>query len=235
MPIKIREICKFCKREIIPEKMGRIACLDCLPNQGKIVIDFKDQKEKNEYYREQARKKRDSLLPANRICPKCELPKLDSRSWVCREGLAICRSCNYQLILLKKGKKMDLNEAWAKAFTPIVVTRYKVDGQALRIARESIKVAMRSFAKLCGYSVSWVNELERGATTTITEEMYKKFVAAFEQLKKIPDYDAEIAKLKVKQKPAKNRAQIVELEKQQKEVKEVLGKKMGHKSKSDIC
>lgn len=203
MPLERRTICKFCKREIISEKMGKVACLQCLPNQGK-AVDFKSQQEKNEYYKDQARKRRDSFLPKDRICPRCEIPKLEPRSWVVQKGLAICRACNYELNLMK-GRRMDSSEAFDKAFTPVFTTRYTINGQALREVRKLLKVSMRSFADLCGCGVSYVNELEVGDTNAIGEEMYLKFVAAFEKLKEIPDYDEEIEALKKKQKEAKTK------------------------------
>lgn len=100
MPIQVREVCKMCGKEIIPEKMGIIACRNCLPRTGR--VNFSNQEEKNCYYREKARVVREKKLPSNRVCPRCENLFIDTRSWVIRkDGLIVCRRCNYQLNLRK--------------------------------------------------------------------------------------------------------------------------------------
>lgn len=205
MPLVEREVCKFCEKGVIPEKMGVIACRNCFPKSG--GVDFKNQAEKNAYYAEKARRERVKKLP--QVCPRCEEPKLDTRSWVVREdGLVVCRTCNYQINLLK-GVRMEA--AFDKAFIAVHTTRYVIDGAALRAARQSIGIAMRGMADKCGWGSTYQFELECGDNLSISEKAYLKLIAAFEELKEIPDYDEEIAALIKKQK----------------EAKELYGKKMG--------
>lgn len=200
MPLDVREICKFCQKEIIPEKMGRIACRLCFPSVDD-AVDFKNQEERNAYYREKDAQLRGQKLPKNRICVRCDELKLDTRSWVVREDrLVVCRSCNYELNLMK-GRRMDL--AFEKAFIAEYYTRFTVDGRALREARKSIRISMRGLAKECKWGVTYQNDLECGDITSISEAAYNKVIAAFEKLKEIPDYDEEIKDLKVKQRRGK--------------------------------
>lgn len=200
MPIEVRETCKFCGNEVIAEKMGRIACKVCFPNIDD-KVDFRLQEEKNAYYKEQARKGRLQRLPRDMVCPRCEKPKLDTRSWVIRaDGLVICRSCNYELNFLK-GRGME--SKFDKSFTAIHCTRYTINGAALREARISIGISMRGLAKECKWGTTYQNELECGDVLSISDMAYERLVAAFEKMKKIPDYDVEIAALREKQKQAK--------------------------------
>lgn len=197
MPLEVREVCGMCRNEVISEKMGVIACRNCLPKTGK--INFKNQQERADYYKEKARSDREKKLP--RVCPRCEKSFLDTRSWVIRaDKLVVCRGCNYQ-INLRKGIRMEA--AFDKAFTSVHITRFTINGAALRDARRSIGVSMKGIADRCGWNLSYINELECGDTLEISEEAYLKIVSAFEFLRTLPDYDVEIAELKIKQKKAK--------------------------------
>ena len=199
MPLEVREICKMCGNETISEKMGVIACRVCLPKTG--GVNFSDPHEKAVYYKERARKEREKKFPGDRVCPRCKDSFMNSRSWVIRaDRLVVCRRCNYQLNF-RKGSIME--DAFDKAFTPVHTTRYIVNGAALRDARKKLRVAMRAIADRCGWGISYVNELECGDTLEISEDAFHKLLKAFDFLKEIPDYDDEIAALKIKQKEAK--------------------------------
>lgn len=198
MPLEVREVCGMCGNEVIPDKMGVIACRNCLPKTA--GIDFKDQQERADYYKEKARSCREKKLP--RVCPRCEKSFPDTRSWVIRvDRLVVCRRCNYELNL-RKGIRMEA--AFDKAFTAVHITRFIINGRALREARRSIGISLKGIADRCGWNLSYINELECGDTRDIDEEAYLKIVAAFEFLRTIPDYDVEIAALKIKQKKAKD-------------------------------
>ena len=202
MPLVKREVCKMCGNEIIPEKMGVIACENCLPKCIK-KIDWKSQEERNSYEREKAQKERELKLPGSRICPKCNEFKPESSSWVCsrKDRLIVCRSCNHELNLLEKGHRMEAD--FDKMFIPFLSIKYKVDGKELRRARNALQIGMRGVAKLCKWTIQYQNSLECGNVTEISEEAMEKLLHAFEALKLIPDYDAEIQELKKKQARAK--------------------------------
>ncbi len=199
MPLEVREVCKMCNREIIPEKMGVIACRNCLPKTGQ--VNFKSQEEKNFYYKEKARQARIKKLPFDRVCPRCTYLFPNTRSWVIRvDRLVVCRRCNYE-INLRKGIRMEA--ALDKAFTAVHTTRYLINGAALREARKKLRVSMGGVAKLCGWHLSYINELECGDTLEISDESFQKLMKAFETLREIPDYDEEIAALKEKQRASR--------------------------------
>lgn len=235
MPLEAREVCRMCGEEVIPEKMGIIACCNCLPKTGK--VDFKNSQERANYYKNVARVQREKKLP--KICPRCEGPFLDSRSWVVRgDGLIVCRGCNHRINLLK-GVRMEA--AFDKAFTIKLKTRYVVNGAALREARKKLRVTMRGVAELCGWGISYLNELECGNTLEISEESFFKLLKTFEILKEIPDYDAEIAALKIKQKQLKKkylaeskeraRAELKKIQAKQKVAKKEFGRAIGAKDR----
>jgi len=203
MPLVKREICKMCGKEVIPEKMGMIACSTCLPKCHE-KVDWKSQEERNNYEKNRVREEREAKLPNPRICPKCEGTKPESNSWVVRKDrLVVCRACNHELNLLKKGINRMEAANFDKMFIPFVCMKFKVDGRELRRARIALQVGMRGVAKLCKWSIQYQNGLECGDVTEISEEAYNKILFAFEELKQIPDYDAEIRELKRKQQQAK--------------------------------
>jgi len=57
----------------------------------------------------------------------------------------------------------------SEMFTPCD-TRYEVDGDALRIARERRDITQKRFAYLCGWSSTYQWKLERGHVSTICQD-----------------------------------------------------------------
>jgi len=73
-----------------------------LEEKSEPLIDWKNPLEKVEYLRERKRERRRELLNKmvpTRICPCCgDGPILESRSWVIKNGKAVCRTCHWKQI-----------------------------------------------------------------------------------------------------------------------------------------
>lgn len=74
--------------------------LQRLESKKETIIDWSNPLERVEYLRERKRERRrlllDTLVP-KRVCPACgDGPILESRSWVIKDGEAICRTCHWK-------------------------------------------------------------------------------------------------------------------------------------------
>lgn len=112
-------------------------------------------------YAKDRRRTLDRLVPS-RICPSCSRNIWSSRSWVVnrRRTEAICRSCFFAA----KGDD---------ELTPILETviRCRVDGEALRIARERAGISQKTFADEMGWSQSYQTKLESGSVVSVSIEV----------------------------------------------------------------
>lgn len=102
------------------------------------------------------------LVPT-RVCPgPCGQLRLSSREWVVSKDrrAAMCRRCFHNRYSKPGGVQvLDLT------LFPTVVTRYKLDGEALTRARAATKLSVRAFAHKAGWSLSYQRKLEAAAET----------------------------------------------------------------------
>lgn len=138
--------------------------------------DWKDGEDQS-FYRREARMvdrvdKIQEVAPLM-SCPLCGELKPDPIDWVVLPGRVCCRSCHHR----PSGIMVD-------KITPFILNRslrYEIDCSALILARESVGLSQREFARIAGWSRSYQRSLEGGRCQSVSQENLDTIIEVFKR------------------------------------------------------
>jgi len=117
------------------------------------------------------------LVPT-RVCPgPCGQLRLSSREWVVSTDrkAAMCRRCFHNRYNKPGGAQiLDL------VLFPATMTRYKLDGGSLTLARVKTELSVRAFAHRAGWSLSYQRKLE-DVSSTVNEATARAIITVLQE------------------------------------------------------